>query len=95
MKPGPQIDRVNAAPAGGPTTLRDIGKEPEQKGGSGAPAEPQAQINAAKPDAAVQTPADPTGAASQAAEKAADGQTTKEKREDVSAMKKAGTETRD
>ncbi|MBN9023102.1 MAG: NADH-quinone oxidoreductase subunit NuoE [Rhizobiales bacterium] len=95
VKPGPQVDRVNAAPAGGPTTLRDIGKEPEPKDGSGAPAEQQAPINAAKPDAAAQTPADPTGAASQAAEKAADGQTTKEKREDVSAMKKAGPETRD
>ncbi len=81
VKPGPQIERKNAAPAGGPTTLMDIGRDPEPTGGSGG-TDPQTPINAAKPQAAAQTPADPTGAASQAAEKAEDGLTTKEKREE-------------
>lgn len=80
VQPGPQVDRVFAAPEGGPTTLRDIGAAPAPKGGSGAP-DPQTPINAAKPEAAEQTPADPTGAVSQAVEKAEDGLTTKEKRE--------------
>ena len=81
VKPGPQIDRVFAAPEGGPTTLRDVGAEPAPKGGPGE-RDPQIPINAAKPEAAVQTPPDPTGAVSQAAEKALDGQTTREKREE-------------
>jgi len=81
VKPGPQIDRSFSAPAGRPTTLMDIGAEPEPRGGDGAP-DPQTPINAAKPEAAAQTPADPTGAASQAVEKAEDGLSTKEKREE-------------
>ena len=83
MKPGPQIDRQFSAPVGGPTTLMSIGKEPAPapSDGKGAP-DPQTPINAAKPEAATQTPADPTGAVSQAAEKAEDGLTTKEKREE-------------
>jgi NADH-quinone oxidoreductase subunit E len=79
VNPGPQIDRKNAAPAGGPTTLTAIGREPPS-GGNGAP-DPQTPINAAKPEAAAQTPADPTGAVSQAVEKAEDGLSTTEKRE--------------
>ncbi len=85
VKPGPQIDRAFSAPAGRPTTLLDVGAEPEPepepKGGDGVPA-PQTPINAARPEAAVQTPADPTGAVSQAIEKAEDGLSTKEKREE-------------
>jgi NADH-quinone oxidoreductase subunit E len=84
VKPGPQIDRTFSAPAGGPTTLMDIGVEPEPNGGDGAP-DPQTPINAAKPEAATQTPADPTGAVSQAVEKAEDGLSTREKREEKAA----------
>jgi NADH-quinone oxidoreductase subunit E len=81
VKPGPQIDRAFSAPAGRPTTLMEVGAEPEPKGGAGAP-DPQTPINAAKPEAATQTPVDPTGAVSQAVEKAEDSLTTKEKREE-------------
>ena len=80
VKPGPQIDRAFSAPAGEPTTLKSIGGEPATPA-TGSP-DPQTPINAAKPEAAAQTPADPTGAVSQAAEKAEDGLTTKEKREE-------------
>jgi NADH-quinone oxidoreductase subunit E len=92
VKPGPQIDRAFSAPTGGPTTLMDIGAEPAPKGGDGAP-DPQTPINAAKPEAAAQTPADPTGAVSQAVEKAEDGLSTKEKREEKVAetAERAGT----
>jgi NADH-quinone oxidoreductase subunit E len=81
VKPGPQIDRAFSAPAGGPTTLMEIGTESGPKGRESA-ADPQTPINAAKPEAATQTPADPTGALSQAVEKAEDGLSTKEKREE-------------
>jgi NADH-quinone oxidoreductase subunit E len=97
IKAGTQIDRVNAAPAGGPTTLMDIGKE-QPEAGKGAP-DPQTPIRAAKPEAAAQTPADPTGAVSQEVEKAEDGKTTKEKREEkreeTAAASGAGKEKRD
>jgi NADH-quinone oxidoreductase subunit E len=97
IKAGTQIDRVNAAPAGGPTTLMDIGKE-KPEAGKGAP-DPQTPIKAAKPEAAAQTPDDPTGAVSQAVEKSEDGQTTKEKREEkreeTAAASGAGKEKRD
>jgi len=92
VKPGPQIDRINAAPAGGPTTLQDVGREPEPEGGDGPP-DPQTPIDAAKPEAATQTPPDPSGAISQAVEKAEDGKSTTEKREEVAASK-AGTDER-
>jgi NADH-quinone oxidoreductase subunit E len=81
VKPGPQVERAFSAPAGGPTTLMSIAAEPAPSTGSAAP-DPQTPINAAKPEAATQTPADPTGAVSQAVEKAEDGLTTKEKREE-------------
>ncbi len=45
-------------------------------------ADPLEPINAGRPEAAAQTPADPTGAKSQKVEKAEDGQSTKEKREE-------------
>lgn len=80
VKPGPQIDRAFSAPAGGPTTLATIAAAAPDAG-SGAP-DPQTLINAAKPEAATQTPPDPTGAISQAVEKAEDGLTTREKREE-------------
>ena len=80
VKPGPQIDRAFSAPAGGPTTLKSIGGEPTAAPAA-SPPEPQTPINAAKPAAATQTLADPTGAVSQAVEKAEDGLTTQEKRE--------------
>ena len=96
VKPGPQIDRVFAAPAGGPTTLRDIGTAQSRKHEDGAPAQdPQAPINAAKPEAATQSPPDPTGAISQAAEKAVDGQTTQEKREEAAPVGDTATVERD
>jgi len=81
VKPGPQIDRQFSAPQGGPTTLTTIEGASPSKGGSGAP-QPQTPINAAKPTAAAGSPPDPTGAVSQAVEKAEDGLTTKEKREE-------------
>ena len=80
VKKGPQIERSFSAPAGGPTTLKEIGAEPPADRG-GAP-DPQTPINAGRPEAAAQTPADPTGATSQAAEKAEDGLSTKEKRQE-------------
>ena len=81
VKPGPQIDRQFSAPEGGPTSLMSINGGPTASSGTGI-SEPQAPIEAARPVAAVETPSDPTGAASQAAEKAEDGQSTKEKREE-------------
>lgn len=81
VKPGPQIDRSFSAPAGGPTTLTAIASEPASTEGGGAP-DPQTPINAAKPEAATQTPPDPSGAVSQAVEKAEDGLSTLEKREE-------------
>ena len=81
VKPGTQIDRVNAAPEGRPTSLMNIGAEPEPTGGDGM-ADPLEPINAGRPEAAAQTPADPTGAQSQRVEKAEDGLSTKEKREE-------------
>ena len=81
MKPGPQIDRAFSAPAGEPTTLTSIGGRAGRARPPSAP-DPQTPLNAAKPEAATQTPADPTGAVSQAVEKAEDGLTTKEKREE-------------
>lgn len=98
VRPGTRIDRVNAAPEGRPTTLRDIGGESEPKGGSGM-ADPLEPINAGRPEAAAQTPADPTGAKSQKVEKAEDGLSTKEKREEkreeTAAASNAGEEKRD
>lgn len=83
VKAGPQIDRQLSAPEGGHTTLRSITSEAPKEGrGAG---DPQAPIRAAKPQAAAQTPADPTGAISQVAEKAIDGQSTLEKREEKAA----------
>jgi NADH-quinone oxidoreductase subunit E len=82
VKPGPQIDRAFSAPMGGPTTLMSIGSEQAPTDIGGGPPVPLTPINAAKPEAAAQTPADPTGAVSQAVEKAEDGLTTKEKREE-------------
>jgi len=98
IKPGTQIDRANAAPEGRPTTLTEVGKEPEPHGGAGT-AEPLEPINAGRPEAAAQTPADPAGVESQKAEKSEDGQSTKEKRvekrEDAAASSNAGEEKRD
>ena len=84
MVGGAILDLLNAdhvIEGGGPTTLMEIGVKPEPRGGDGAP-DPQTPINAARPEAAAQTPRDPTGAVSQAVEKAEDGLTTKEKREE-------------
>jgi hypothetical protein len=67
-----------------------IGGEPSAA--SGKVPDPQTPINAAKPEAATQTPADPTGAVSQAVEKAEDGLTTKEKREEKVAATESAAE---
>jgi NADH-quinone oxidoreductase subunit E len=81
VKPGPQIDRQFSAPVGGPTTLKDLAwPAPAAGAGNG---DDQAPINAAKPRAAVQTPPDPAAQVSQAVEKAIDGQSTREKREET------------
>lgn len=79
VKPGPQIDRSFSAPEGGPTTLTSIVSEATSTEAGGT-RDPQTPINAAKPEAATQSPPDPTGAVSQAVEKAEDGLTTREKR---------------
>jgi NADH-quinone oxidoreductase subunit E len=93
VKAGPQIDRRFSAPMGGPTTLMAIAMTPANDDKAhGAPGG-EAPINAAKPRAAVQTPPDPSGAASQKVEKAIDGQSTKEKRTEVlKEAKKSATE---
>ena len=79
VKPGPQIDRIFSAPVGGPTTLESVPADPPPpvEGAADVPT----TINAAKPNAAALTPPDPTGAISQAVEKALNGQSTEEKRE--------------
>lgn len=83
---GSQTGRLNAAPEGGPRVLTDptlYDGHARTAPAAAGPAETPDLLQAAKPRAATESPADPTGAKSAAQEKAADGKDTREKREEI------------
>jgi len=92
VKVGPQNSRKGSEPEGGARVLTDQsvyvvkGEAPAAT----ATTETPDLLNAAQPRAAVETPVDPTGAASAAQEKAADGADTRDKREAIAAEAEKG-----
>jgi NADH-quinone oxidoreductase subunit E len=82
-KPGPQNGRQGSEPLGGLTSLTDPALYAVKPAGPANAEAAERPIDAGRPRAAAQTPADPSATKSAAVEKAVDERASNEKREDA------------